>query len=237
MKITAQTWHARNAAPAPARPQRGGDFARLLENGMSADGIVASRALSFAETGLLGVHQAVTAKAIAVAETESRAPWPTAGRVPKIEQSAAQMQTLGEREPKTGAVSSAVSSPGGGSVFAAATATVVMPEGPALSLSNQVFCAATVAATDAATLSRVVGAHEEPIVSAPRVRDRRATICETGNAMYLRLSDTTDGAVAISTDLTFDPAEMNEITLLARTVGERFGVTVKRVVASVRWND
>lgn len=206
------------ARPGASRP----GFAELIEAGGHAANITANRALGFAETGILGVHNAVSDCQTGPSSPSTSSPiggrpLQRAGDVGYAQPQAAtpglQANDLKPLDPVEAAT--VIS---GEENFASATPTTpksVSSHIPGAFLSD---------------LDPMEGIHAHSARSAAMRTDSRSVALASGRFVRFQLVDERDGAVMILANLPFTEQELHELVGVSQAVGREFGVTVDRIV-------
>ena len=227
MKIDSST--ARQlTAPRQSSAGSGASFTQLVEQGSSAEAVMSSRALGFAENGLLGIHAAVLSDPAGTA--------PGAAAPPLTVPAEARPQRFAPwGGPLLVSVADLLRDTAEPAVEVApnAAATIAQEPGPALAAS----AAAPVAEPGNALASP---APQLALASDPAEPDLPAPV----RSAWLRAADTPRGAgavrfelhmlnqqlVAVVTDMTFGRLDEHDLTRIRDTAAREFGVTVGKIV-------
>ena len=206
------------ARPGASRP----GFAELIEAGGHAANIVANRALGFAETGILGVHNAVSDCQTVHSPPSTSSP--IAGRPLQLPGGVGHVQPqttplglqITDHQPLDPVEAATV--PGGEENFDSATSTV----------SKSVSGPIPVAPSNDFDSSEAVQAHSTR--STAMRTDSRSVKLASGRFIRFQLVEENDGAVMVIANLRFTEQEKRELFGISQAVGREFGVTVHRIV-------
>ncbi len=210
----------RSEVARPGASHRG--FAELIEAGGRAANIVANRALGFAETGILGVHNAVSD--CQTVHSPPSTSGPIAGRPLQLPGGVGHVQPqttplglqITDHQPLDPV--EATTMPRDGKNFGSATPTVTG------SVSGQ---SPEISTNDFASGEAVEVHSNRP----PAMRtDSRSVALASGRFVRFQLVDDKDGAVMVLANLPFTEQELHELAGVSQAVGREFGVTVHRIV-------
>lgn len=216
--ISARSTRSEVARPGASHP----GFAELIEAGGRAANIVANRALGFAETGILGVHNAVSD--CQTVHSPPSTSGPIAGRPLQLPGG------VGHVQPQAGP-------PG-------LQATDLQPLDPveaATVLSREENFASAMPTGSESVSGRIHGAslndrdpmegvHAHSARSAAIRTDFRSVALASGRFVRFQLVEENDGAVMVIANLPFTEQEWHELAGVSQAVGREFGVTVHRIV-------
>ncbi|WP_088307339.1 hypothetical protein [Novosphingobium sp. B 225] len=217
-------------ALAPAKPLIGGpgaSFTQLLESGSSAASVIADRALSFAEGGVLGVHSAVLLDAAAS----------TAGPADAASPPARPERFAPWSGPELIAVADLIGGPAGAQAPAAAAASPLQA-GP-IAADPAPRAAAPPLQTAAQTLALAAAPAARPAAAAPGSAPaitRRAAWFRPGEPeqaagqVQFELHTQDAQTIAVVTDMSFDRLDEHDLGQIRERILREFGVTVGRIV-------